>query len=91
MRTARSKACRSTFRAARCETRVALLADYYDDNWDALWWVRVDGWAAVVEDERGLQDPLDVLAERYPQYREKRPPGPVIVIQADRWKGWSST
>jgi PPOX class probable F420-dependent enzyme len=76
-------------RNIRENPRVALMADYYDDNWDALWWVRVDGWASVVEDERGLQDPLDVLAERYPQYREKRPPGPVIVIQADRWKGWS--
>jgi len=30
-----------------------------------------------------------VLAHRYEQYRERRPSGPVIVIQADRWKGWS--
>jgi hypothetical protein len=44
----------------------------------------------VVDDERGLQDPLDVLADRYEQYRERRPVGPVIVIQVDRWKGWSS-
>jgi PPOX class probable F420-dependent enzyme len=71
--------------------RVALLADYYADDWDLLWWVRVDGWASVVEDERALQNPLDVLAERYEQYREHRPAGPVIVIQVDRWKGWSST
>lgn len=71
--------------------RVALLADYYDDDWDLLWWVRVDGWASVVEDERALQHPLDVLAERYEQYRDRRPAGPVIVIQVDRRKGWSST
>jgi PPOX class probable F420-dependent enzyme len=71
--------------------RVALLADHYDDDWDLLWWVRVDGWASVVEDERALQDPIDVLADRYEQYREHRPAGPVIVIQAERWKGWSST
>jgi len=44
----------------------------------------------VVEDERGLQDPLDVLAGKYDQYLERRPMGPVIVIQVDRWKGWSS-
>jgi PPOX class probable F420-dependent enzyme len=79
-------------RNIRENPRVALLADHYDDgNWDVLWWVRIDGWASVVEDERGLQDPLDVLAERYEQYRQHRPAGPVIVIQADRWKGWSAT
>ena len=78
-------------RNIRENPRVALLADHYDDDWDLLWWVRIDGWASVVEDERGLQNPLDVLAERYEQYRRQRPAGPVIVIQADHWKGWSST
>jgi len=71
--------------------RVALLVDHYSEDWDELWWVRIDGWASVVEDELGLQDPLDVLAQRYEQYRELRPAGPVILIQADRWKGWSSS
>jgi PPOX class probable F420-dependent enzyme len=78
-------------RNIRENPRIALLADYYDDDWDVLWWVRVDGWASVVEDQRALQAPLDVLAERYAQYREQRPVGPVIMIQVDRWKGWSST
>jgi PPOX class probable F420-dependent enzyme len=77
-------------RNIRENPRVALLADFYDDDWDVLWWVRVDGWASVVDDEQGRQNPLDVLSERYEQYRERRPAGPVIVIQADRWKGWSS-
>jgi PPOX class probable F420-dependent enzyme len=70
---------------------VSLLADRYDDDWDMLWWVRIDGWASVVEDERARQDPLDLLADRYEQYRRRRPAGPVIMIRADRWKGWSST
>jgi PPOX class probable F420-dependent enzyme len=34
---------------------------------------------------------VDVLAERYEQYRLRRPAGPVIVIQVDHWKGWSSS
>jgi PPOX class probable F420-dependent enzyme len=78
-------------RNIRENPRVALLADRYDDDWDMLWWVRIDGWASVVEDERGRQGPLDLLADRYEQYRRRRPAGPVIMIRADRWKGWSST
>jgi PPOX class probable F420-dependent enzyme len=78
-------------RNIRENPRVALLADHYAEDWNLLWWVRVDGWASVVEDERSLQDPLDVLADKYEQYRECRPAGPVIVIQVDRWKGWSSS
>ena len=78
-------------RNVRENPRVALLADYYDEDWDLLWWVRVDGWASVVEDEHALQGPIDVLADRYEQYRQHRPAGPVIVIQVDRWKGWSGS
>jgi PPOX class probable F420-dependent enzyme len=78
-------------RNIRENPRVALLADHYAEDWDQLWWVRVDGWASVVEDERALQDPLDVLAERYEQYQLRRPAGPVIVIQVDRWKGWAGS
>jgi PPOX class probable F420-dependent enzyme len=77
-------------RNIRENPRVALLVDHYDEDWDELWWARVDGWASVVEDEQGLQDPLDVLCAKYPQYEQRRPAGPVVVIQADRWKGWTS-
>jgi len=78
-------------RNIRENPRVAVLVDQYSDDWEALWWVRIDGWASVVEDERGLQHPIDMLADRYEQYRERRPGGPVIVIQVDRWKGWQSS
>ena len=68
--------------------RVALLADHYDDaDWDALWWVRADGLARVVEGadaERGIA----LLAGRYPQYRAAPPPGPVLAIAVERWSGW---
>ena len=71
--------------------QVALLVDHYAEDWDELWWVRVDGWASVVEDGQGLQDPLDVLCAKYEQYQQRRPAGPVVVIQADRWKGWTGS
>jgi len=78
-------------RNIRENPRVALLADYYDENWDLLWWVRIDGWASVVEDERSLQDPIDLLVGRYEQYRRSRPAGPVIMIRVDRCTGWSGS
>ena len=71
--------------------RVALLTDHYTDDWAGLWWVRVDGHASVVTDETAMQPYLDLLAERYEQYRRARPAGPVIVIEAERWTGWSGS
>lgn len=67
--------------------RVALLADHYAEDWDALWWVRVDGRASIVTG--GVAHELDMLAARYEQYRQVRPAGPVIMIEAERWSGWS--
>src|SRR5262245_39864365 len=32
----------------RATPRASLLVDHYDDDWAALWWVRVDGAARVV-------------------------------------------
>lgn len=68
--------------------RVAVLADHYAEDWDALWWVRVDGRASVHENDDRVRHQLDLLAERYEQYRQTRPAGPVIVIEAERWTGW---
>lgn len=70
--------------------KVALLADYYAEDWDALWWVRVDGTASIVEHGQVAQHPIDVLAGKYAQYRHSSPAGPVIIIQATRWTGWSA-
>jgi PPOX class probable F420-dependent enzyme len=65
--------------------RASLLVDHYDDaDWSRLWWVRVDGAAEVTHDEAAI----DALAAKYPQYRERRPPGPVIAITPERWRSW---
>ena len=71
--------------------RVALLADHYEDDWDALWWARADGTARVVEP--GADPPLRsaavrALSARYPPYRTRPPAGALIVIAVDRWSGW---
>jgi PPOX class probable F420-dependent enzyme len=65
--------------------RVALLADHYEDDWSALWWVRADGRARVLEGDDGA---VAALAERYEQYRADPPAGPVLAITVERWSGW---
>ncbi len=68
---------------------VALLVDAYDDDWSRLWWCRLDGHARVVND--GSAAAVRVLSEKYPQYRDEPPTGPVIAIEIDAWTGWTST
>jgi len=74
-------------RNIRENPRVALLADYYAADWVALWRVRVDGRASIIEDETAMRHQIDMLAERYEQYRRTRPAGPVIALEAGRWTG----
>jgi PPOX class probable F420-dependent enzyme len=69
--------------------RAALLADRYAEDWEQLWWVRVDGRARVLGEGAVGERPQDLLAEKYQQYRQRRPAGPVIEIEAERWTGWA--
>lgn len=77
----------------RVNPRVSLLTDHYaDDDWDALWWARADGDGRVVgPDEAEADTALDALIERYSQYREQRPDGPVIAVGVRKWSGWSAS
>jgi len=72
------------------DPRVAVLADHYEDDWDALWWARADGIAAILRDPAAMAGPLELLAARYRQYRAQPPGGPLIRIQAERWTGWAA-
>jgi PPOX class probable F420-dependent enzyme len=74
----------------RANPRVALLADEYDDaDWAALWWVRAEGAGRVLEPGSGeARHGVDLLVERYAQYREARPAGPVLAVAVRRWAGW---
>jgi PPOX class probable F420-dependent enzyme len=73
------------------DPRVTLLVDHYEDDWAALWWVRVDGIAAVHADGALRERALDALAAEYPAYRVARPAGPVVVITPGRWSGWAAS
>ncbi len=74
---------------ARANPSVSLLVDHYDDaDWSALWWVRADGAARVLEPaESEAHDAVRLLSARHPQ---QRPAGPVLAIDVERWSGWSS-
>jgi PPOX class probable F420-dependent enzyme len=69
---------------------VTLLADHYDEDWSRLWWVRADGAARMIDRSEDMATGLDLLAERYEQYRANRPQGPVIEIAVATWSGWSA-
>lgn len=73
----------------RSNPAVSLLVDEYDEDWSLLWWVRADGTAEIVEASEA-DDGLSRLEDKYPQYRGRRPQGPVIVVAVVRWSGWSA-
>ena len=66
-----------------------LLVDCYEDDWSQLWWIRVDGTARVLVDGDERDHALDLLAAKYHQYQETRPPGPVIAIDISDWRSWA--
>lgn len=69
--------------------QVSVLVDHYSDDWEALWWVRVDGRAEIWEEGDVRESAVELLAERYPQYRENVPTGPVVAVVVRSVSGWS--
>ena len=69
---------------------VAVLVDHYDEDWTALWWVRADGTARIL-DAAGVDGraAIGALVRRYAQYDTQPPGGPVLVIDVHRWSRWS--
>jgi PPOX class probable F420-dependent enzyme len=67
---------------------VALLVDHYDEDWSALWWVRAEGTARVLErDQAEARQAVALLAQRYPQQQAR---GAVLAVDVARWSGWSA-
>jgi PPOX class probable F420-dependent enzyme len=71
--------------------RVSVLVDHYEDDWNRLWWVRMDGDARVVTDDAEAQKAIQLLVARYSQYRANPPGGPVVAIAIGAMTGWSSS
>jgi PPOX class probable F420-dependent enzyme len=68
---------------------VAVLVDHYEENWPALWWVRLRGSARILEDGPERRRALGLLNAKYEQYRDMPPQGSVLAVDVDEWRGWS--
>jgi PPOX class probable F420-dependent enzyme len=68
---------------------VSVLCDHYSEEWDRLWWVRVDGCATLVDRGAARDKAIDLLTEKYRQYRDDPPQGTAVVIEIDSWTGWA--
>ncbi|HYH33128.1 MAG TPA: TIGR03668 family PPOX class F420-dependent oxidoreductase [Pseudonocardia sp.] len=73
------------------DPRVGVVVDHYADDWSALWWVRVDGTAAVRADGDLRERALAALAAKYPPYAAAPPRGALLVITPTRWAGWTAS
>jgi PPOX class probable F420-dependent enzyme len=70
---------------------VSLLIDQYDDEWSRLWWIRLDGVARIVRAEPTRSAAARPLVDKYQQYRDAPPAGPVVQVRVTSWTWWSAT
>jgi PPOX class probable F420-dependent enzyme len=70
---------------------VSVLAQHYEHDWNRLWWVRVDGTAKLLPAGDASARAVELLVDRYAQYRARPPEGPVVAITIERLTGWSAT
>jgi PPOX class probable F420-dependent enzyme len=76
-------------RNLRANPAAALIVDHYEDDWTRVWWVRVDGRGRVLDAGPERDAAIDALREKYVQYEQVGLPGAVLVIDVERWRGWS--
>ncbi|MDE2932534.1 MAG: TIGR03668 family PPOX class F420-dependent oxidoreductase [Chloroflexota bacterium] len=71
------------------DSRATLLVDHYEEHWERLAWLRLEGDADVLKRGDGWPDALDALRRRYPRYREMSLESlPLIRLRPARVVGW---
>ncbi|GAA4422262.1 TIGR03668 family PPOX class F420-dependent oxidoreductase [Georgenia halophila] len=85
----KSTAALRRLRNLAANPRAALLVDHYGEDWTRLWWVRADGHVVVDQHGPAWAVAIDALVEKYRQYADRRPDGPVIRLRVERWSGWA--
>jgi PPOX class probable F420-dependent enzyme len=76
---------------ARVRPEVTILVDHYDQDWSALWWIRLRGRARVLDEGEEREHALALLREKYPQYRDEPPDGPVLAVDVTDVLDWSAS
>jgi PPOX class probable F420-dependent enzyme len=74
-------------RFLRRDPRAALTVDRYSDDWEELAWVQVLGSVEVLEVDEGAAG-MEALSEKYGQYRDEAPPGPLLALRPERYLWW---
>jgi PPOX class probable F420-dependent enzyme len=69
---------------------VEFVVDGYDEDWDALWWVRASGTGRVVDPGEERSAALTSLRSKYARYADEPPPGPVVAVDIERVSGWDA-
>ena len=77
-------------RNIRANPRVSLLVDEYEESWQGIWWVRLDGTARLEESGPDRDKAIRLLREKYPQYETwDEPFGAATVIHVERLTSWT--
>ena len=71
----------------RARPRVALTVDRYDDDWSQLQWVQALGPMTILA-AGDAPNAIAALTERYAEYRNRPPGGPVLSLTPDRILWW---
>jgi PPOX class probable F420-dependent enzyme len=75
---------------ARARPDVTILVDHYEDDWSELWWIRLRGRARVLDTGEEREHALQLLAEKYPQYKDEPPDGAVLAVDIAETRSWSA-
>jgi PPOX class probable F420-dependent enzyme len=68
---------------------VTVLVDRWDENWDHLAWLRIDGRASLAEDPVERARAIAALRAKYPQYADHDLEArPLIRIAIERVRSW---
>jgi PPOX class probable F420-dependent enzyme len=78
-------------RNARERPAATVLVDHYDEDWQELWWVRIDGTARVLDSGAEADRALALLAAKYEQYVHRPPHAPVLAVDIDGTSAWRAT
>ena len=76
---------------ARARPDVTILVDHYEEDWGRLWWIRLRGRARVLDEGDEREHALQLLIEKYPQYRAQPPDGPVLAVDVTSVREWASS